>query len=407
MKTKLIYFLLLFSSVSFGQIEQYNFKNEIIGISDPWHQLVLPNEMFKNVSEDLNDVRVYGITPNSDTIEAPYVLVLKEDQLSNTSVAFKIINRSSNESGQFFTFQIDEESSINQIKLNFAEQNFDWLARLEGSQDQKEWFTIVDEHRLVSIKNAWTDYKFTKINFPSSKYKYFRIRLNNVAGATLQSAEIVSQNVVKGVYKNYPVHSFKTEEDKKRKTTVLKIALEEPVPVSYLKIEVENEFDYYRSMAIQYLADSVKTEVGWNYIYRNLSSGTLNSIDNNEMQFTTKTIQNLRIIIQNQDNQPLTINQVILKGIEHQLIVRFTNEANYFLVYGNSKVRKPRYDIARFMDKIPKDLIPLTLGSSFKIGTEKEEIEQKPLFQNKFWLYGIMIFIIGLLGWFSLKMLKE
>jgi hypothetical protein len=30
----------------------------------------------------------------------------------------------------------------------------------------------------------------------------------------------------------------------------------------------------------------------------------------------------------------------------------------------------------------------------------------KPLFENKLWLWTIMILIIGILGWFSLKMMK-
>ncbi|MEG1267061.1 MAG: DUF3999 domain-containing protein, partial [Myroides sp.] len=36
-----------------------------------------------------------------------------------------------------------------------------------------------------------------------------------------------------------------------------------------------------------------------------------------------------------------------------------------------------------------------------------EEIKQKPLFENKLWLWGIMVLIIGVLGYFSVKMISK
>ena len=39
---------------------------------------------------------------------------------------------------------------------------------------------------------------------------------------------------------------------------------------------------------------------------------------------------------------------------------------------------------------------------------EKEEVKEvTPLFEDKAWLWVIMIVIIALLGWFSLKMIKK
>lgn len=406
MKTKILILLgLFFVNGMFGQIKQYNYKSQLSGINDQWHYLSLPDEMFQNISQTLNDVRIFGITPAQDTVEAPYLIRRMKEKVTNKEVDFKIINRSKNNEGYFFTFEIKEETPINQIVLNFAQKNFDWLATLEGSQDQKEWFTIDENYRLVSIKNRMTDYTFSNITFTESKYRYFRIKINSEVEPMLNSYRVSLRKVVDGIYKTYPIQSFKKEENKKDKSTIVEVSLEKPVPVSSLQIIVNNDFDYYRTMSIKYIADSVKTEKGWKYNYRNLGYATLTSFAPLELKFGSKTLKNIWIEILNQDNQPLNIEKVIVKGYEHHLVARFTEPADYFIAFGKKNATKPNYDINRFSDKIPNDMTALKMGTIQ--GIDKDAIlKTEPLFKNKTWLYGIMVVIIGLLGWFSLKMLK-
>lgn len=74
MKTELT---LLFAALTFsvfGQIEKYECAIELTGVSEQWHKVVLPNSMFKDVSNNLSDIRIIGITAANDTIEAPYIL---------------------------------------------------------------------------------------------------------------------------------------------------------------------------------------------------------------------------------------------------------------------------------------------------------------------------------------------
>lgn len=406
MKTKILICLGLFlMNSAFGQIKQYNYKSQLSGINDQWHYLPIADEVFQNVSNNLNDIRIFGITPAQDTIEAPYLLQRMKDKVSNEEIDFKIINRSKNSDGYYFTFEIKEDTPINQIILNFAQTNFDWLAILEGSQDQKEWFTIKEDYRLVSIKNEFTDYNFSNITFTDSKYKYFRIKINSKVEPILSSYRVTLRKVVEGKYKTYDIESFKKKENKEYKTTVIDVTLSKAVPVNSIQVIANDDFDYYRRMSIKYVSDSLKTEKGWKYNYRNLGVGTLTSFESSELNFGSKILKQIRIEILNQDNQSLHIDKVIVKGFEHHLVARFTEKADYYLAYGKSNARKPNYDINRFTDKIPNDMSPLTMGAIERID-KKATPETEPLFKNKMWLYGIMILIIGLLGWFSLKMLK-
>jgi hypothetical protein len=406
-KTKLLSLLLLLNcSFYYGQIEKYNFKRELKGISEQWHKIILPDEVFGKISNDLTDLRIFGITANNDTIETPYLLRLSTEIISNKDVSFKTLNVSHNDKGYYFTFEIPTIEAINQIKLNFKQNNFDWRIKLEGSQNQNDWFTVIENYRILSIKNEITDFQFTKLAFPSSKYRFFRLHIDSKEKPEPTSARIAQDEVTDGTFRNYTIRKYKVKENRETKQTEIDIELLMPVQVSQLKIDVNGSFDYYRPVTIQYFTDSIKTEQGWHYNYNTLTTGTLNSIEKNEFKFNSTSVQRLKILIHNQDNQPLTIDTIEVKGYIHELVARFTEHASYFLIYGNNNATKPNYDIDRFNDKIPKTLTVLKLGDELTI--EKEIMPKtEPLFKNMTWLWIIMGLIILVLGWFSIKMMRK
>src|SRR5690606_22440473 len=139
-KTSALIILLLCSMISVAQMQQYNFKREISGINDQWHKIILPVDIYKSVNQNLSDIRIYGIT-SSDTIEAPYMLKLKEDKAIEKKVDFRIINSTASNNAHYFTFEVPSAEAINMMHLNFVQENFDWRITLEGSNDQSEWFT--------------------------------------------------------------------------------------------------------------------------------------------------------------------------------------------------------------------------------------------------------------------------
>ena len=397
----------LVCSYSFGQIEEYNFKRELRGISNQWHTITLPDEVFGKVSQDLNDIRIFGVTEKKDTIEAPYLLrIANKESVSSNEVVFKTLNTSYNDNGYYFTFEIPTSEPVNRIKLDFSQKNFDWRIKLEGSQNQKDWYTITDNYRVLSIKNNRTDFQFTELTFPSSKYRYFRVLIKSKEKPYLSVASITQNEIKEGTFRNYKIKNFDIKENRKSKQTEIDVELKMPVPISHLKIVVSDTFDYYRPITIKYLSDSVKTEKGWLYNYRTLTSGTLNSIEKSGFNFKSTTIQKLKIVIHNGANQPLEIDEIQVKGYLHELVARFTEKATYFLTYGNQSVSKPNYDINHFANKIPNSLTKLELGEELILDKE-ETIVAEPLFKNKAWLWAVMSFIILLLGWFSLKMIRK
>lgn len=407
-KLKINIFLLLSMcfSIANAQTNTFKFKRNITGVSSSWHKMQLPNQLYKNANSGFDDLRIFGID-GKDTVEVPYLLKQRADKVISNEVDFKPVNESANSDGFFYTFELNSTTTINQINLAFKEGNFDWQITLEGSNAYTEWFTILKDYRILSIKNNDTDYQFTKLSFPDSKYKYYRLMIKSPKKPGLLEALINKTDTIKGTYQDVKYKTFNLKNDAANKETVIDVTLENPVPLSYLSLNVQSDFDFYRPIKIEYATDSFKTDKGTQYNYEVLYQGTVSSLEKVEFNFENTIASRLKITIQNNDNKPLRLGKLELQGNIYEIIARFDNpKLSYAIFYGNDKIQAPNYEIEKFESKIPENLTTVTIGEEQKNPTYSIKIE-KPLFENKIWLWALMAIIIALLGWFSFKMLKN
>lgn len=402
-KNKIGLVLMLFVCLkSFSQTEDFQYKRTLENVSDTWHKIILPEESFGKFNADFSDLRIFG----NNKIETPYILKTSADRISEVAVPFKMINVSNKNSDYFYTFELSQNKEINQIKLAFEQENFDWKLDLEASNNQTEWFLIQKDYRILSIKNNQTDYKFTQVDFSDSKYKFYRIKIKASEQPKLTEAKIWEQKKDEGSFKIATIKSLKKSIDEKQKTSIIEVELANKVPVSSIKIDIATSFDYYRPVTVETLRDSVKIEDRWHYNYEILTQGTLSSLEKKGFSVGNSLAKKLRITIENNSNQPLDIKGIEVKNAIYFLIARFTEKADYSLFYGNKKAGKPSYDIENFEENIPKN--PAVISISKEEQNSEFKIETKsPLFENKIWLWVLMGIIIVVLAFFSLKMLKE
>ena len=397
--------LLFISAIASAQLGDYSTKREILEVSEQWHSLELPPSVFEKVKDSYADIRIYGIT-TTDTIEAPYLLRIAKEVRTQKEVTFELINTTSRQDNHFYTFEVPTKEALNTITLDFKNEDFDWNVRLEGSQDQSNWYTLLEDYRILSIKNNQTDYSFTHLKFPNAKYRYYRLSFRSETQPELKSAKIYQDDNKPAEFNTAKVANLNIFQEKDKKQTLLQIDVDRRVPISFLSLDIANTFDYYRTFKIQYVQDSVSTEKGWKYNYRTVFQGTLNSVEKNEFKFGSVLAKKLRLIIENHDNQPLEIKGVNVKGYVHRLIVRFSDKGQYFLTYGNANAKPPLYDLSHAVKNIPEHLPKLSLEAEIEI--PKSQVPQNtPLFENKMWLWAIMGIIILVLGGFTLQMMTK
>jgi hypothetical protein len=397
--------LLIISQLVLAQMKDYNYKRRLNIKENKWYSIPLPDDVYGKIAPDFQDIRIFGITNKKDTIEAPYFIKVLDEMITQNNIRFELLNESKNKNGYYFTFKVPVEATINQLKLNFKQQNFDWHLLLEGSEDQEQWFSIVEDYRILSVKNGATDFKFTTVNFPLSNYKYYRIRIKADTKPELLDATLSIYEIESVASRNYLFSSDQIKKEEEGKETTLTVSLPTTIPVADLKICVSDKFDYYRMISISE-PDSARTLKGLHYFSTQLASGTLSSLDKNIFKLYDPVLKKIQITIYNQDDQPLHIDSIIVRSHVHELRTRITIPANYFLVYGNKYASKPDYDLSRFTFTMPKEFTCLVLGPETVI--EKPHIQKiRPLFENKIWLWTLMVILIIILGVFSFKMMKK
>jgi hypothetical protein len=404
-KCIVLFFVLFFCPFSYGQIQEYYYKRPLNGVNDRWHKIVLPLDMYARISENLSDVRIYGLPANGDTLEVPYVWQFPDSKVVTKELTFNLINSATKSDGFYFTFELAQQVLINEIILSFVEQNYDWKIKLEGSQDLNEWFTVVDDYRILSIKNNMTDYQFGKVVFPPSKYKYYRFFIKSKGKPTLNHAKVLAAEKSE-TPPSYRSSKFEITESKKDKTTTVAINLSAYVPVSEVAIYSDKKVEFYRPFELKVLRDSSKLASGsWIYHFGSVMTGTLSSLDENRFSFNNTWAKQLRFIIQNHDNVAIKIDSIQVLGPDYALLGRFEDKSiPYYLLYGDKRLQKPMYDITHFT--APDSVKKLELGEEEKIMIN-EATPTPPLFESKWWLWILMVSIILILGGLTLRMMEE
>jgi hypothetical protein len=409
----LTYFILLVLVIlkgneHYAQIKNFNYTQELIGIEDQWHKIELPNEIYGNVKSDFSDIRIIGVTEKNDTLEAPYLLRLKNEVPKRVEYIGSIINSSKNEKGHYITLTFSIPEIINQISLKIKQQNFDWRITIEGSQDQKEWFTLAENQRILSINTNETNFSYTKVHFNDAMYKFYRIYFNTQEIPIIDYVSLTKDEITEGNSRDYTVAHFSSIIDKSNKSSTLLIDMGIPLSINSVFLNIRDTVDYYRNFNLFYAVDSIKTKDGWELNYLPLTNGTLNSIDKSTINFYPTIAQYFKIEIDNKDNTPLLIDSVKASGYIYELIIRFTEKATYYLCYSNEKSTAPEYDIAYFENKIPDKLNLLTLGEiNIYSNTPPQSTIDESSFFNSIWLWAIMLIIIVTMGWFSIKMMRK
>jgi hypothetical protein len=383
----------------------YTYKRELRGVVEQWHKVGLPDDVFGSLQGNMNGIRVVGLTPKGDTVEAPYLMEIRTPKSKSRVVAAKIINRVRSGQDAFFTLELLENKPVNYIELAFAQKEFDWKITLEGSQDQRQWFTVLEDYRILSFHNEPERYTFTSLRFPEADFSYYRIKIPGSPDPVLQAADIYSIAYEEGIPVEYQGR-MQVKQDKDNKQTVLTLDLGKIVPVDRLKLNVASDHDYFRKIEISYLADSVATQNGMRYHYQPLLDNVLSSLDTNLFQFNSTLLRHLKVYIQNQDDLPLEISNIWAFGSQHELVFRVPAPGQYFLLYGDRLAQKPIYDLARFQDQIP-ELIPQSSLGPEGLWYQGRLSTQQAIFENKFWLYSLMTVIALMLGGFTWTMLKK
>jgi hypothetical protein len=396
----LSFFLLFYSGKA--QKSSFEYRSPLNGVdSAGWYGLTLPNGVIRNCRTDFADLRIFQITA-SDTTEAPYLLNVQVPVLTETTEQLSVFNLAKKDGKQYLSFELKKDQFVNEIDLSFLEENYDGIVTVAGSDDQKEWFEV-DRQRILSIQNENMQFTSARLTFSKIHYRFIRLEYACDRPLTFQSASFKNQLIEPGVF-GLPTLTWNTSHLKSKGQTVVNIDLKEYQLINYWSVVMNETNDFYRSFRLERLIDSTKTQKGWEYFYDELVSGYITSFTSNEFHFRYTPAQKLRLTIYNGDNLPIDVQSMVVRSPQVKLTARMKNEGVSYLYYGNERLSAPQYDLVLFKDKVPSPKKKLEMAAEEKL--QEEPIKPSALIENQLWLWVIMVLVIAVLGYFTLKMMK-
>ena len=319
MRTFLSLFFGLIIAHGYAQLRGYSYSQKILDVSNNWHKIELPSSMFQHLNSRQSDIRILGITPYNDTIEAPYLIEEHRNNSSVVEIPFEQLNSSQKDDTYYSTFKLSKLVAINQIELRLSNQNFDYRVKLEGSSDNNEWFTILSDYRILRLNTSNERVSFTKLLFSKSMYQYYRVSILTPERPKIEGASINfydNSEVDMCTYNNQKINELTN----KNNETIFQIELDEIVPVSCINIQTNQNQDFVRRLEVEALLDSFETEKGMRYSYSTLHNGLLSSLQSNKYNFDPTFAKTFRIKIINNDNTPIPIADIELHTILSLLV---------------------------------------------------------------------------------------
>ncbi len=390
-------------------------------------RLTLTPDIYDAARLDLADIRLLDAND-----QIPYVLAKPKDITDRFRYNPTLINRSTNEEGAaMVTLDFSRQIMKNQIEVDTDGNNFRRLVKVEGSNDNVEFFTVVDKAFIFAV-----DYRtrFEKIDLPRNDYRYLRITVEPMSTEE-KSPVINSVRAFKHESKlaeRQPVKIAQVEqsENEKTKSSIYVYDLTyRHLPVSEIELDVADDA-FYRYVTIQGRDEATRKvripsednrerfreeEVPWqgivsDTIYRYPeANGKQRQNLVLHVPSGRRIYRYLEIVISNYDDQPLTINSTSAKMIADNIVFPAKDDIAPTLYVGAPTAGRPRYDLEQRLNN-PLQVTTRTANPGALIDNPLfGQVEAKPLAwteKHKVLLWIIMGAVVVVLAGFILKSFK-
>ena len=389
-------------------------------------------QIYNAAKPDLSDIRII----DSNGRQIPYLIAKPYDVTNRQEYSPKIINRSTGARNiSLVTLDFGRQIMKNSIKVVTGGNNFRRAVKVEGSNDNIKFFTLVKEAFIFAVTDKqWL--QFSDIDLPLNDYLYLRITVSPMPD---ERDNPVIQDV--RTFKNEEKAVVRTPlamactghtEDVRENLSIYEYDLGFcNLPVTEIQLSIDDK-SFYRQITVEG-RNALKRRIkiasednrerfedvneSWNYvtggvIYRYIpADGKKQEKITLPISSDRGTYRYLKVTVRNYDDKPLKLQSASAEMVAHKIVFSTENDVKSPLFYvGSESALKPQYDIIHKLDKpLEVEAAAATLGS----------ITENPLFgkseqkavpwteRHKSILLIIMIAVVLVLGLFILKSFKS
>jgi hypothetical protein len=381
--------------------------------AEAFFSLQVPPEVVGRCNENLTDLRLL----NEKGKQVPYVIQI-EERLNQEQifVEYPIVSLTHEDRKTVLILENPKKIPISNVSMFIKNADARKFARLSGSDDQLQWYTVRDRLTMQGGQ-SWSDVQEVKIlNFPLVDYRYLKLMIYDCWVDPLNIEKVGSYDYSReeGLYLKNPDPVFMQVPDSNmNKTSLFEIKWNEDYQIDRLHFDIGGPVYFQRRAEIltktvievsksKWKSGAPKTYDEWRVVGSfPLSSASYNNIDLNK-----SLPKECYLRIYNDDNPELEIETLQGSQLDRQLIAFLEKNKHYKLAFGDDELKAPVYDLRYFEDKMPDEMPELTVSKFTTIGSEdrpapKLDIEAKKI------LWGVLGAIILFALYFTSRMIKQ
>ena len=413
------------------ELAEWKYKAEVT-IEDgagEYCKLTLTPDVYNAARPDLGDIRLV----NTSGEQVPYVLARPKDTTEKQQYEPDVINRSTNaDKAAIVTLDFGKKTVKNSIEVITEGNNFRRAVQVEGSNDNIEFFTLVEQAYVFAVTY---NSRFEQVDLPKNDYRYLRITVRPMA--TEEKSPVIDE-----------VRAFKTEKSFAERRSVEMALIEQKeeeksnssiyiydmtyrhLPIREIELEVADD-SFYRYVTIEgrdaethevevYSEDNRQRtrtiEVKWERIISNTIYRYIDANGQKQQRLAvnipsgSRVYRYLKITIKNYDDRPVIVKSASAKTIAHKIVFTNTDDVVPTLYVGSETARTPRYDLDYRLSnplQVKARIAKLTGIFNNPFFGQIEETPTAWTEKHKVLLLIIMVVMVLVLGGFILKSFKS
>jgi len=369
------------------------------------HKIVVPAEIRSFSKEELGDFRIL----DAKGIEVPYY-ILQENTETNSSSFSECKIRSKTTIPKSKTILIFEnpKAQIDEIVLSITNSDVTKSYSISGSNDQKEWYGLVNNALLKDLDNKETTSVYKTIPLPLTSYRYLKIEWND--------KKTLPINVLKIGFYNTKTSSTKVEEVFAKNTRIQQIPAEKKtrIYIDFNRPQIVNQIGFtitspnlFQRNAQLYAHKKKPMNQKSAPFPEEIFTFELSSNTKNTFTIPQLFEKECFIEIENQDNPPLTLGKI--QFFQNQIAVIADLKANekYTITTGNPKRNSPEYDLENFKKNTNSNLPEAKIYDIKNLNSKKTSPQNQSFWQQS-WFMWLCIILGGIaVLYFTSSLVKD
>ncbi len=370
-----------------------------------FYHITITPELSSYLKTDLSDLRIVDEKnqPVGFITDIPYSRIAYDEVLFGQ----KIIKKETIDSKSILVIENSGQNELSNFIIKLRSAAAQRTASLSGSDDNVNWFAILDSLLLQKSNATNNASHFQRIEFPPAGYKYFKLTIVNDKKAPLSILSITSSGIISAIDSNQffffnPAPSF-SQTDSGR-FSVVKIIQDRPFHISTFKLGIADAWLYKREARL-FTVMKPGLQQTWNSHHHAAITLSSDNLSGYAIPFLKSGI--LYILIDNGDNPPLKIASVTTSQIKRNIIAQLEKGKSYSLLLDNLQATAPDYDLQHFRDRIP-DNTAINIKTIHALRQPGTIVAKKSL--DKWWIWPAIIItalFLGILAWKTTADLKK